>query len=78
MCESRRVQVDGKLIRHLRKTSGMSATHLAQQVEITPQFLSDIEHGRRGVHETTALKIAALLGVDLGQIRPPADKGVAS
>lgn len=70
------MKVDGKLIRRLRLKSGWSATYLAQQVEISPQFLSDVERGQRGIHPATARKIADLLEVDLEQLFPPSTKGV--
>lgn len=37
----------GREIRALRKESGMGLRELARQTEISPQYLCDIEYGRR-------------------------------
>jgi transcriptional regulator with XRE-family HTH domain len=69
------MKVDGKLIRTLREGKKLQATQLAQRVEITPQFLSDIERGHRGVNPETVARIAEILEVDVAQIMPPETKG---
>ena len=43
----------GERIRHTRKRLGLSLRELARRVGISAAFLSDIEHGRRGMSGAT-------------------------
>ena len=41
----------------------MSQNELAKKAEISPQFLCDIEHGRRNPSFDTAVKLAEVLDI---------------
>ncbi len=56
--------VDSSRIRELRIRSGLSVTGLARLIGITPQYLSQIEHGHRPtVSPATFAKIRMALRV---------------
>jgi transcriptional regulator with XRE-family HTH domain len=52
------LRVNGTALRIIRERSGLSATRLAQQAEISPQFLSDLELGRRNASPEVLRRIA--------------------
>lgn len=68
----------GKIVRRLRKKKGLNITQLAEQVEISRSYMSQIELGRIGSPTLdTALKISNALGVSIGQVvyeNPRAEK----
>ena len=59
---SQNIKAVGDGIRERRERVGMTAKVLADAVGVSPQFISDIERGRRDVTRETASGIAAHLG----------------
>lgn len=57
----------GDAIRYLREKRGLTLRGLAARVDISPPFLSDIEHNRRGTEKLPAL--AKELEVDLAELQ---------
>lgn len=41
----------GKLIKQLRKDARLTLNEIAEAIDLSPSFISDIEHGRRGPFE---------------------------
>lgn len=62
--------VKGEAIKGYREGLGWSATYLASRVGISPQYLSDIEHGRRTLDRKPRLviRLAHVLGVSKARI----------
>lgn len=50
-------------IKQIRKEQNMRQKELAEKAEISPQFLCDIEHGRRKPSYDTAVKLAEVLDI---------------
>lgn len=50
-------QIMGNNIRYIRKSNKLSQEKFAEQVELSPQFVSDVERGIEGISLMTALKI---------------------
>lgn len=50
-------------IKQIRKEQNMRQKELAEKAEISPQFLCDIEHGRRKPSIDTAIKLAEALDI---------------
>ena len=53
----------GFRIRKQRESLNLSREKLAEKVNISPQFLSEIENGKKGMSSFTLLKICEGLGV---------------
>lgn len=47
----------GNNIRYIRKLNKLSQERFAEQVELSPQFVSDVERGIEGISLATAIKI---------------------
>jgi transcriptional regulator with XRE-family HTH domain len=58
----------GKRLKDLRKQAGLTQEDLAEKAGITPAFLSYLENGRKKGSLDTYAKLAAGLGVELGQV----------
>ncbi len=56
----------GQRIADLRTQKGMTQTFVAAQLGRTPQWLSNIEKGRRAIGAEELHRIAEVLGVDVG------------
>ena len=54
-------QIIGNNIRYIRKSNKLSQEKFAEQVELSPQFVSDIERGIEGISLTTAIKICNIM-----------------
>lgn len=52
----------GDMVASLRKSDGISQSALAEKLGMTPQNLSDIENGRKGVSLKKAAEFAKALG----------------
>lgn len=70
----------GEKVVEQRKSLGMSQKQLAEKVEISPQYLNDIEHGKRNPDSDVLIeKLAKALDLDssilyyLARRLPPAD-----
>lgn len=67
---SQRVETLGGYIRRVREARGMTATRLARCCGLSRQYLSDLEHDRRGqvLEARTAARLAAALDVPSSEI----------
>lgn len=54
-------KIIGKNIRYIRKSNKLSQEKFAEQLELSPQFVSDIERGIEGISLTTAIKICNIM-----------------
>ena len=59
----------GERIRELRGERDSSLRELAQKLEVSPAFLSDVELGRRYPSEKVLIKMAKSLGVTVDDLR---------
>jgi transcriptional regulator with XRE-family HTH domain len=59
----------GQRIRELRDRAGLSLRKLADQIDISPPFLSDIELGRRFPSEEILAKLASALDVSTNELK---------
>ncbi len=50
-------KIIGNNIRYIRKSNKLSQEKFAEQVDLSPQFVSDVERGLEGISLTTAIKI---------------------
>lgn len=50
-------KIIGNNIRYIRKSNKLSQEKFAEQVELSPQFVSDVERGIQGISLATAIKI---------------------
>jgi len=55
----------GGLIRSLRKSDNISQIELAKKLNVSKQFLSDIEHNRKEVGISFAKKVSSVLGYSI-------------
>ncbi|MGH3813440.1 MAG: helix-turn-helix transcriptional regulator [Pseudonocardiaceae bacterium] len=61
--------IDGEALRHARYTRGITQTSLADRAQISPQYLCDLELGRRrGVNPEVAARLAQALDLDITEI----------
>lgn len=58
-----------KTLKEARQEKGWSITRLAQEASVSPGTISAIESGSRRPMISTALKIAAALGVGVAEIQ---------
>ena len=59
----------GQRIRELREDRDLSLRELAQKLDLSPAFVSDIELGRRYPSEEVFIKMAKMLGVSADELR---------
>jgi len=59
----------GERIRELREGRDSSLRELAQKLDLSPAFLSDVELGRRYPSEEVLIKMAKSLGVTVDDLR---------
>jgi transcriptional regulator with XRE-family HTH domain len=69
-------QTLGEALRFLREQRGISLRALAERVDFSPSFISQIENGQSSPSISSMEKIANALGVTLGQFFLSADKQV--
>lgn len=50
-------EVVGKRVRRQREKMGLTRDQFAEQIEISPQFLAEIENGKKGMSAETLYKI---------------------
>lgn len=53
----------GERIRRCRRERGLTQEELAEKIDIAPNYLGQIENGRRGVNITNLIKIANALDI---------------
>ena len=58
----------GRAVREARTVRGVGLRELAALLEVSPGTLSAVEHGRTGLSAVRLARIAALLGVPVGQL----------
>jgi transcriptional regulator with XRE-family HTH domain len=68
-------QVVGALVRRLRTQAGISLRTLAGQTDFSPSFISQVENGQVSPSISSMEKIAAALGVTLGEFFVAASEG---
>jgi XRE family transcriptional regulator, regulator of sulfur utilization len=68
-------QAVGAHVRRLRTERGMSLRSLATQTDFSPSFISQLENGQVSPSISSMEKIAATLGVSLGEFFAAAQKG---
>lgn len=51
----------GLNIRYIRKTNKMSQEKFAEKLDLSPQFISDVERGIEGISVLTAIKICNVM-----------------
>ncbi len=61
----------GAQVRSFREMRGMNLRQLAEKVEVSAGFLSQLENGRTGASLATTKKIAHALGVTLAELVEP-------
>lgn len=54
-------KIIGNNIRYIRKCNKLSQEKFAEKVELSPQFVSDIERGLEGISLLTAIKICNIM-----------------
>lgn len=59
----------GKIIRELREKKGLTLREFASQVEISPPFLSDLEHDKRRPSEEKLKIIAKKLSINFDELK---------
>ena len=64
----------GKKIQETRKRAGLTALHVADELEISREALTQIETGRNNVTATMLWKLAGLLGCEPDMFFPPVPK----
>lgn len=62
------MRVNGDALKNLRERSGWRPSEFAREVEISPQYLSDIESGRKPGSDPVILRMAKLLKLPVGAI----------
>lgn len=58
----------GRALRALRDRAALTQVQLADRVEVGSTFVSQVEHGHRGVRWHTLLRFLAALDADLHQL----------
>jgi transcriptional regulator with XRE-family HTH domain len=56
----------GSNIKYIRERKGVTATHITSLMGYSPQWLNNIEKNRRTIKADDLLRIANILGVDIG------------
>ncbi|MDR2942045.1 MAG: helix-turn-helix domain-containing protein [Treponema sp.] len=72
MTESDLRAIFGENLRKRRIFRGLSQAKLAEMLDISPNFISDIESGKRWVSSDTLVNFASALGVEAYEfLKPP-------
>jgi len=72
MTESDLRAIFGKNLKKRRIFKGLSQAKLAEMLDISPNFVSDIESGKRWVSSDTLVNFAEVLGVEVYEfLKPP-------
>jgi transcriptional regulator with XRE-family HTH domain len=72
MTESDLRAIFGKNLKNRRIFKGISQAKLAEILDISPNFISDIESGKRWVSSDTLVNLAEALGVEVYEFfKPP-------
>lgn len=69
MREKKQINVEiGEQVRLARESAGLTQEQLAERIEVSPQFVSDLERGVVGISLTTLKRLCTVLGVSSDQI----------
>jgi transcriptional regulator with XRE-family HTH domain len=71
MTESDLRAVFGENLKKYRTLKGLSQAKLAEILDISPNFISEIETGKRWVSSDTLVNFAAVLGVEVYEFLKP-------
>jgi transcriptional regulator with XRE-family HTH domain len=72
MTESDLKAIFGENLKKRRTFKGLSQAKLAEILDISPNFISDIEAGKRWISSDTLVNLAAALGVEAYEfLKPP-------
>jgi transcriptional regulator with XRE-family HTH domain len=71
MTESELRKVLGENLKRYRTFKGLSQAKLAEILDISPNFISDIETGKRWLSSDTLVNMAASLGVEVYEFLKP-------
>ncbi|MDR2716602.1 MAG: helix-turn-helix domain-containing protein [Treponema sp.] len=72
MTESDLRAIFGENLKRYRTFKGLSQAKLAEMVDISPNFISDIESGKRWVSSDTLVNFAEVLGIEVYEfLKPP-------
>jgi transcriptional regulator with XRE-family HTH domain len=72
MTESDLRAVLGENLKKYRTFRGLSQAKLAEILDISPNFISDIETGKRWLSSDTLVNLAAAIGVEVYELLKPA------
>ena len=61
-------------LKRFRSFHGLSQAELAEKIDISIPFLSDVENGRKWVSPATLVKFADALGIEPHELFKPAEK----
>jgi transcriptional regulator with XRE-family HTH domain len=77
MTESELRSVLGANLKRYRCLKGLSQAKLAEMVDISPNFISDVETGKRWISSDTMVNLAAALNIEVFEFfkleKPPQD-----
>jgi transcriptional regulator with XRE-family HTH domain len=71
MTESDLRAVFGENLKKYRTLKGLSQAKLAEILDISPNFISEIETGKRWVSSDTLVNFAAVLGIEVYELLKP-------
>jgi transcriptional regulator with XRE-family HTH domain len=72
MTESDLRAIFGENLKKYRTCKGLSQAKLAEMLDISPNFVSDIEGGKRWVSSDTLVKLATVLNIEVYEfLKPP-------
>lgn len=67
----------GEQVKYAREAASLTQEQFSEQIEVTPQYISDMERGVVGLSLTTLKRVCLVLGVSADQIlfgEKPADR----
>ncbi|MDR0623524.1 MAG: helix-turn-helix domain-containing protein [Treponema sp.] len=71
MTESELRAILGTNLRHYRNFRGLTQAKLAEKLDISPNFISDLETGKRWLSSDTLVNISAILNIDVYELLKP-------
>jgi transcriptional regulator with XRE-family HTH domain len=71
MTESDLRSILGEKLKHYRTFRGFSQAKLAEKLDISPNFISDLETGKRWLSSDTLVNIASVLEIEAYELLKP-------
>jgi transcriptional regulator with XRE-family HTH domain len=71
MTESELRSIFGENLKHYRIFRGFSQAKLAEKLDISPNFISDLETGKRWLSSDTLVNIASALEIEVYELLKP-------